>query len=92
VEPGTEKYDAIAGSNIIKTLKTAFQVEDLEKADLQKEAEEYILQIGLTKQELSSLKQNLGIRQEIPAALIVTAIGAVLVCGILIGRKRRNIA
>ena len=92
VEPGTEKYDAIAGSNVIKTLKTAFQVEDLEKADLQKEAEEYILQIGLTKQELSSLKQNLGIRQEIPAALIVTAIGAVLVCGILIGRKRRNIA
>ena len=90
VEPGTEKYDAIAGSNIIKTLKSAFQVEDLEQADLQKEAEEYILQIGLTKQELKQLKSNLGIRQEIPTALIVTMVGAVLVCGILIGRKRRN--
>ena len=90
VEPGTEKYEAIAGSNIIKTLKTAFQVDNPETADLQKEAEEYILGIGLTKQELSALKQNLGIRQEVPTALILTAIGTFLVCGVLIGRKRRT--
>ena len=90
VEPGTEKYEAIAASNIIKTLTTAFDVENLEKAGLQKEAEEYILQIGLTKQELSALKQNLGIRQEIPTALIVTVIGAAMVCGILISRKRKT--
>ena len=86
-----------AGTPIISSMGTgnkldpsAFQVEDLEQADLQKEAEEYILQIGLTKQELKQLKSNLGIRQEIPTALIVTVIGTVLVCGILIGRKRRN--
>lgn len=90
VEPGTEKYDAIASSNIIKTLTTAYGVENLETADLSREAEEYILQIGLTQQELSNLKDNLGIREPVPTALIVVLTGAVLVCGILLVRKRRS--
>ena len=90
VEPGTEKYDAIANSNIIKTLKTAYGVEELENADLNQEAEEYILQIGLTKQELSQLKSNLGIREPVSNALIVVLTGAVLVCGVLLIRKRRH--
>ena len=65
-------------------------MEELENADLNREAEEYILQIGLTKQELSQLKSNLGIRELVSNALIVVLTGAVLVCGILWVRKKRK--
>ena len=54
-----ETLDAIASSNIIKTLKTAFEVEDLTAADLAAEAEEYIKAIGLTDDEIAALKTNL---------------------------------
>lgn len=60
VEKGSEKYDAIANSNIIKSLESAFGVEDLSKADLAKEAEEYIKSLGLTDSEIAALKANLG--------------------------------
>lgn len=60
VEPGTDKYTAIAESNIIKTLQTAFGVEDLSKADLQKGAKDYMKAIGLTDAEITSLMTNLG--------------------------------
>ncbi len=55
-----ETLDAIANSNIIKTLQTAFEVEDLTTADLAAEAAEYITAIGLTDDELAALKENLG--------------------------------
>ena len=54
-----ETLDAIANSNIIKTLQTAFGVDDLKTADLAAEAEEYITAIGLTAEELAALKTNL---------------------------------
>ena len=54
-----ETLDAIASSNIIKTLKTAFEVEDLTAADLAAEAEEYVKAIGLTDDEIAALKTNL---------------------------------
>ena len=54
-----ETLDAIARSNIIKTLKTAFEVEDLTAADLAAEAEEYVKAIGLTDDEIAALKTNL---------------------------------
>ena len=57
---GTDKYDAIANSNIIKTLQNAFGVEDLSKADLQKGAKDYMKSIGLTDAEITSLMTNLG--------------------------------
>ena len=60
VEPGTDKYDAIANSNIIKTLQNAFGVEDLSKADLQKGAKDYMKAIGLTDAEITDLMVNLG--------------------------------
>ena len=60
VEKGTDKYNAIASSNIIKTLQDAFGVADLAKADLAKEAEEYIKSLGLTDSEIAALKANLG--------------------------------
>ena len=60
VEPGTDKYEAIANSNIIKTLQNAFGVEDLSKADLQKGAKDYMKAIGLTDAEITDLMVNLG--------------------------------
>ena len=54
-----ETLDAIANSNIIKTLQTAFGVEDLTAADLAAEAEEYIREIGLTDEEIADLRTNL---------------------------------
>ncbi len=58
VEPGTDKYEAIANSNIIKTLQNAFGVEDLSKADLQKGAKDYMK--AITDAEITDLMVNLG--------------------------------
>ncbi len=65
VEPGTEKYEAIANSNIIKTLKAAFgvpadyDISAVTAADLQYGAEQYIKAIGLSDAEIAALKANL---------------------------------
>lgn len=59
VEKGSDKYNAIAKSNIIKTLESIFGVDDLSKADLAKEAEEYIKSIGLSDAEIANLIANL---------------------------------
>ena len=64
------KYDAIAQSNIIKTLVQAFELNSrssnpLETADLAKEAEEYIAALGLTADEIASLKANLSKAEEV---------------------------
>ena len=68
VEAGTEKYAAIANSNIIKSLQAAFGVEDLAAADLAAEAKEYVASLGLTDAEIASLMANLGAdAQEGPA-------------------------
>lgn len=60
VEKGSEKYNAIAESNIVKTLKNAFGVEDLTTADLSAEAKGYLKEIGLTDSEINALMVNLG--------------------------------
>ena len=60
VERGSEKYTAIAESNIIKTLQAAFGVADLTTADLQQGAKDYMKAIGLTDGEIASLMTNLG--------------------------------
>lgn len=59
VENNNEKYQAIAESNIISSLCEAFGVADLSKADLEKEAEEYVKALGLNESEINSLKANL---------------------------------
>ncbi len=60
IEPGTEKYEAIANSNIVKSLETAFGVEDLYAADLAAEAAVYIHEdLGLTQDEVFALRANL---------------------------------
>ncbi len=60
VEKGSEKYTAILNSNIVKSLKNAFGVEDLAKADLKAEATDYLKEIGLTDAEIEQLRTNLG--------------------------------
>lgn len=59
VVKGSEQYNAIAKSNIISTLQTAFGVADLSKANLPNEAMEYMLGIGLSTTEIISLVMNL---------------------------------
>lgn len=59
IEKNSEKYNAIAESNIVKTFQTAFGTEDLTSIDLSKEAADYIRSIGLTDEEIEQLKANL---------------------------------
>lgn len=59
VEPGTEQYDIIVRSNIAKTLAAAFDVESIYDADLADEADAYLLEIGMTSEEIDTLKTRL---------------------------------
>ncbi|MBE6951476.1 MAG: hypothetical protein E7451_09105 [Ruminococcaceae bacterium] len=59
IEPGTEKYEAIANSNIVKSLETAFGASDIYGLDLVGRAEDYLLSIGLSNSEIAQLKANL---------------------------------
>ena len=60
VQPGTEQYDIVANSNICKSLAAAFEIPDIREADLQAEAEAYLLEIGLTMDEIAQIRTNLG--------------------------------
>ena len=59
VADGTDQYNVIASSNIVKSLSTAFGVDDFYSVDLAKEAEEYLEDIGMTEDEIASLKAAL---------------------------------
>ena len=54
-----KSYQIIADQNIINTLKTVFDTDDLKNADLKAEAEKYLLNIGLNEKEIADLKANL---------------------------------
>ena len=61
VEPGTEKHEIIAQSNIAQSLADAFEIPQLEGADLAAEAEQYLLdQLKLTPEEILTLREKLG--------------------------------
>ena len=60
VEPGTEQYDAIVRSNIARSLAAAFDIESIYDADLAAEADAYLLEIGMTREEIDALKAKLG--------------------------------
>ena len=64
VEPGEKRYQLIADSNIVTSLKRAFGVNDLSRSNLAKEAEEYIRKLGLSSKEISALKKNLSGEQD----------------------------
>ena len=59
VEHGSQQYDQIASGNIEKSLARAFGIESIHDADLQKCAEAYLKQIGLSDEEINVLKENL---------------------------------
>ena len=83
---------AIAESNIIKTLQTAFGVEDLSKADLQKGAKDYMKAIGLTDAEITSLMTNLGYKAPATGdAGVVLYMGLAILAltgGVFVARKK----
>ncbi len=96
VEAGSEKYNAIAESNIIRSLCIAFGVDDISKADLQKEASEYLISIGLSESELDSLRSNLS--KDAPSSntelymiigICVVSVVVVAVGTIILVRKRK---
>ena len=96
VEEGTRKYEAIKDSNIVKSLQNAFGVEDLSKADLSKEAAEYIKSLGLSDAEITALKANLG--EPAPATgdagvAVYMVMALVTLCGaaVLVSKKREII-
>ncbi|MDO5475612.1 MAG: tyrosine-protein phosphatase [Eubacteriales bacterium] len=62
VEPGSENYTKIADSAINPILAEAFDVEaiDGEDVDLAKCAEDYLIRIGLTEEEITAVKGALG--------------------------------
>ena len=60
VQPGTEQYDVIAGSNIQKSLSTAFGLSDFFAADLKAAAEQYLTGLGLSAEEIAAVQANLG--------------------------------
>lgn len=53
------RYDVIAQSNIVKSLQRAFDVDDLSAANLVAEAQEYLLEGGLSAEQLLAVKANL---------------------------------
>ena len=68
------RYETIANSNIVKSLQRAFDVQELQSADLAAEAEEYLLAIGLSEAELAALKANLNPAPvaEVPAQVVLS--------------------
>ena len=59
VKSDEDRYNVILKNNIVKSLSTAFEVEDLSACDLKQEATEYLRSIGLTDEELAALHENL---------------------------------
>lgn len=60
VQPGSEKYEAVENSNIIKTLQEAFGVNDVYQADLAAEAKDFLVEaLGLAEDEVNALKEKL---------------------------------
>ena len=62
MKPGTTYYDEVAASNIEATLARTFGIPSIlkENTDLQKCAEVYLQEIGLSTEEISALKEKLG--------------------------------
>ena len=60
VEPGTETYRIISDGNIRNILAEAFEVERIDDANLAACAENYLLRIGMTGEEIAQLREKLG--------------------------------
>ena len=52
-------YQIIAEMNIINTLKTIYETDDLKSINMKEKAEEYLLGIGLSEKEIADIRANL---------------------------------
>ena len=59
VNPGDESYDVILNGNIVKTLCGLFGIDSIEKADLEEKTSGYFRSIGITEEQLKTLKSVL---------------------------------
>lgn len=59
VLPGTEQYKAIIDKRITKQLEAAFGVTELSKADLSKLCENYLLSVGVAREDIQTVKLKL---------------------------------
>ena len=59
VKPDEERYSVIANSNIKKSLATAFGVNDITGIDLAAAAEKYLLDIGVSADDIAKVRENL---------------------------------
>ena len=61
IEPGSEQYEEIADKNIVANLEKTFRISSIrdKDADLQGCAEAYLKEIGLSGEEISTLKERL---------------------------------
>ena len=59
VKPDGDRYQAIANSNIKKSLATAFGISDIADADLAACAEQFLLNIGVSAEDIAKVKENL---------------------------------
>ena len=62
IEPGSEQYASIASGNIEAALAEVFGIRSIRDGgtDLSACAKQYLLRIGLTEDDIASLKKNLG--------------------------------
>ena len=59
VQPDSEQYSVIANSNIKKSLAAAFGVDDIMNTDLAAAAEQYLLGIGVSAEDIARVRENL---------------------------------
>ena len=59
VKPDGDRYPVIANSNIRKTLAAAFGVESIDGIDLAAAAEQYLLNIGVSAEDIAKVRENL---------------------------------
>lgn len=62
VQPQDAAYGIVLKNNLVKTLCGLYQVDGLASADLKKEAEEYLLSVGLSEVQLNELAEKLTVR------------------------------
>ena len=59
IDKNDEKYDIVATSNFEKIMNKALGVEDIKNEDLSKLANNYLLSIGLSANQIEAIKNNL---------------------------------
>ena len=59
ITPENDAYTIILDTNLVKVLCRLFQIDQIDTADLQEEAREYLLFTGLTEEQLDNLREIL---------------------------------